>query len=97
MVQNRKIERKCVDFPGNIFKPQAIPLSKLENINLTKEELTAVYYSDYLGLRQTEAAQKMEISQASFSRDLAVAHKKIASALFEVKALFFTNEPLEDK
>ena len=97
MVQNRKIKRKCIDFPGQVFKPQAIPLNKLENIHLTKEELTAVYYADHLGLRQTAAAQKMEISQASFSRDLAIAHKKIASALFEVKALFYTNEPIEDE
>lgn len=92
----RKIQRKCVDFDGNIFKPQAIPMKDIEYVNLTKEEITAIYYADYKGYRQVKSAEKMGISQASFSRDLAIAHKKIASALFEVKALLFVKEPIEN-
>ncbi len=96
MVQKRKIQRKCVDFDGHIFKPQAIPLKDIEYVNLTKEEITAIYYADYKGYRQVKSAEKMGISQASFSRDLAIAHKKIAIALFDVKALLFEKEPIEN-
>ncbi|MHA1202282.1 MAG: DUF134 domain-containing protein [Candidatus Heimdallarchaeaceae archaeon] len=91
----RKIQRKCVDFEGNIFKPQAIPMKDIEYVNLTKEEITAIYYADYEGYRQVKSAELMGISQASFSRDLAIAHKKIAEALFDVKALLFVKEPIE--
>ena len=96
MVQKRKIQRKCVDFPGSIFKPQALPLLQLENVHLTKEEVTALYYSDYLGLRQLDSAEKMDISQATFSRELSSAHRKIAEALFDIKALFFIKDSEEE-
>jgi predicted DNA-binding protein (UPF0251 family) len=95
MIQRRK-ERNCIDFDGQVFKPVAIPMIDLESVELTKEEFTAIYYSDYKQLKQTEAAKKMGISQASFSRELALAHKKISDALINTKAIQFNIESVEE-
>ena len=89
MVQQRKIPRNCINYEGHVFKPISVPMQELEQIELTKEEITALHYADFLGLKQLEAAEKMGISQASFSRDLASAHRKVAEAFFNVKALLF--------
>ncbi len=89
MVQQRKIPRNCINYEGHIFKPVSIPLKDLEQLELTKEEITAIYHADFLGLKQQDAADRMGISQASFSRELASAHRKIAQAFFDVKALLF--------
>ena len=89
MVQNRKIERRCISYEGHVFKPVAIPMQDLEQLTLTKEEITALYYADFLMLKQIDAAKKMGISQASFSRDLATAHSKVADAFFATKAILF--------
>jgi predicted DNA-binding protein (UPF0251 family) len=70
-------------------------MKELEQIKLTKEEITALYYADYLQMKQVESADKMGISQASFSRDLASAHRKIAQAFIDVKAVLF-EEPEEN-
>lgn len=97
MVQKRKIERKCEEFPPHLFKPIAIPMRDLETIYISKEELTALFYADYQQLKQLEAAKKMGISQSSFSRELASAHKKIAEAFRHNKALQFEMGPSEIK
>ena len=89
MVQKRKIERNCISYGGHIFKPVAVPMHDLELLILTKEEITALYYADFLKLKQNEAAAKMGISQASFSRELSTAHSKIATAFFDTKAILF--------
>ncbi|MHA1302791.1 MAG: DUF134 domain-containing protein [Candidatus Heimdallarchaeaceae archaeon] len=93
MVQRRKIKRCCIDYDTQVFKPVGIPIRDLQFQTLTKEELTALYYADYLGLKQKEAAEKMGISQASYSRDLKVARQKIAKAFFDAQAIEFESEP----
>lgn len=55
--------------------------SDKERVILNVEELESIRLSDYLGLEQKEAAQKMGISQPTFSRNLEKARKKIAQAL----------------
>lgn len=87
MVVKRKIERTCIHYKDNVFKPVGIPMTELDIQELTKEEISAIYYSDLMGLKQQEAAEKMGISQASFSRDLMIAHKKVAYALFHGHAI----------
>jgi len=69
------------------FKPQGIPLSVLEEIVLTDDELEAVRLADVEGLYQEQAAEKMEVSRQTFGRILESAHKKIGDALVNGKAL----------
>jgi predicted DNA-binding protein (UPF0251 family) len=51
------------------------------------DELEAVRLCDLKGLEQTEAADKMRISQSTLGRILISARKKIAEALTEGKAI----------
>lgn len=69
------------------FKPRGVPISDLEEINLSVEELEAVRLADVLGLTQEEAAERMEVSRATFQRIVSGARKKVASALVNGKAL----------
>jgi predicted DNA-binding protein (UPF0251 family) len=69
------------------FKPRAIPLSILEEVNLNIDELEALRLCDYKNLEQSEAAKKMKISQSTLQRILTSARKKIADALIKGKAI----------
>jgi predicted DNA-binding protein (UPF0251 family) len=59
----------------------------LEAVNLTVDEFEAVRLADLEGLYQENAAEKMRISRQTFGRILDSAHKKIADALVNGKAL----------
>lgn len=69
------------------FKPQGIPLSLLEKVILTEDELEAVRLADFEGLYQQDAADRMHVSRQTFGRIIESAHKKIADALVTGKAL----------
>jgi len=69
------------------FKPRGIPLSQLEIVTLTLEEIETLRLKHILYLEQIEAAKRMRISQPTFQRTLASAYKKIALALVEGKAI----------
>ncbi len=69
------------------FKPRAVPLSTLKEINLTMDELEALRLCDLKDLEQEEAANKMKISQSTLGRILISARRKIAEALIEGKAI----------
>jgi len=85
----RPIKPRRVSFDPNVtyFKPRAIPLSMLEEIDLKVDELEALRLCDLENLEQKEAARKMKISQSTLSRILRSARKKIAKALIEGKAI----------
>lgn len=85
----RPIKPRRVMFDPNItyFKPRAVPLSLLEEVDLGIDELEAVRLCDLKGLSQIKAAKKMGISQSTFSRILISARKKVAEALIEGKAI----------
>ena len=72
---------------ADFYKPRGIPLSVLQHVNLTVDELEAIRLADLLGLYQEQAAQKMNISRQTLGRILESAHKKIADALVNGKAL----------
>ena len=69
------------------FKPRGIPLSMLEEVVLTIDEFEAVRLADLEGLYQEQAAEKMNVSRQTFGRIIESAHKKVAEALVEGKAL----------
>ena len=69
------------------FKPRAVPLSMLEEIELTLDEIEAIRLCDFKELDQKEAAKKMKISQSTLQRILTSAHKKISEALVDGKAI----------
>jgi len=69
------------------FKPRGIPLSALEIIELTHEEIEALRLTNMAGLEQLECAKKMKTSQSTLQRILLSARKKVTEALIEGKAL----------
>jgi len=85
----RPKKRRTVRFaPGvTYFKPRGVPLSELEEVTLVVEELEAVRLADLEDMDQTSAAKKMRISQSTFHRVLAAAHRKIGDALINGKAI----------
>jgi len=74
--------------PGVLyFKPQGVPMTLLEEVNLTKDELEAVRLADEQGLYQETAARAMNISRQTFGNIISSARQKIARALLNGKAL----------
>ncbi|OGX16473.1 MAG: hypothetical protein A2166_01150 [Omnitrophica WOR_2 bacterium RBG_13_41_10] len=77
---------KCL--PGErCFKPLCKPLNKLKGVCLTLDEFEAMRLSCLKGLKQEDAAKKMKVSRPTFSRIETSAHKKIADALVNIKAI----------
>jgi len=81
--------RRKISFSPNVYyyKPQGVPMRLLEEIDLTLDETEAIRLHDYKNLDQTDSAKKMGISQSTFARSLDSAHKKIAQAIIEGKAI----------
>ena len=74
--------------PGvTYFKPRAIPLANLEEVNLTVEELEALRLHDVKNLTEEKACKKMKISRTTFHRILVTAQKKVSQALVFGKAI----------
>ncbi len=80
---------RCVEFSPSVtyFKPRGVPLSQLENVVLTTEEVEAYRLRYVNNLEQTAAAKKMDTSQSTYQRILLSAAKKIADALTNGKAI----------
>lgn len=80
------------DVSARYFKPQGIPLRDLEEIELSLDEVEAIRLADIEDLYQADAAAKMGVSRQTFGNIIARAHKKIATALLQGKALRICND-----
>jgi predicted DNA-binding protein (UPF0251 family) len=88
--------RRVAQLPeANYYKPRGIPLSVLEEVILTVDEFEAIRLTDLEGLYQADAAEKMSVSRQTLGRILESAHKKIADALVNGKALLIKGGPIE--
>ena len=87
MARPLKPRRVLFDPDVVYFKPRAVPLSILEEVELGVDELEAIRLCDYKNLEQTEAAKKMKIYQSTLQRILTSARKKVAEALVNGKAI----------
>ncbi|MBU4315053.1 DUF134 domain-containing protein [Patescibacteria group bacterium] len=78
-----------VAFNPNItfFKPQGVPMSQLEIVELSAEEIEAYRLRHSSNMEQKEAAEKMQTSQSTYQRILNSSYKKIADALINGKAI----------
>ncbi len=96
---SRPKKPRQVTFEPNVvyFKPRAIPLSELKEVNLEVDEIEALRLCDLKKMGQTEASKKMGVSQSTFQRILSSARKKIAEALIEGKAIKIKNNSILDK
>jgi len=83
-LKDRRIS--CVP-AASYFKPVGIPLRDLEEIVLGMDELEAMRLADLQGLYQADAAGKMGVSRQTIGNILNSAHRKVADALLNGKAL----------
>ncbi|MDR3672027.1 MAG: DUF134 domain-containing protein [Holophaga sp.] len=80
--------KRVEEMPGvSYFKPRAVPLSVLEEVTLSVEELESMRLAHMEGLYQQDAAERMAVSRATFGRVLDGAHRKVTKALVEGCAL----------
>ncbi|HIH96411.1 MAG TPA: DUF134 domain-containing protein [Thermoplasmata archaeon] len=82
-VRHRRVRYR---FGCDYFAPQPMQ-SELDEIILKVEELESMRLKDCLDMDQTEAAERMGVSQPTFCRILAEARKKVSKALVEGKPI----------
>lgn len=81
---NRRVER----IPEvTHFKPKGIPITELEIVVLSVEELESIRLVDLEGMEHEQAAGKIGISRRAFWDDLRSGRKKIIDALVNGKAI----------
>lgn len=81
--------RKRLRFKPNVYyyKPRGVPVSQIEEVILSGEEMEALKLKDCDGLEQSKAAEEMNTSQSTFQRILSSARSKVADAIVTGKAL----------
>ncbi len=87
MVRPRKIKIVNHDPKITYFKPSGVPLNKLEEIEITIDELETLRLSCLEKKSQTDAAKEMDVHQSTFQRTLTRAREKITDALVNGKAI----------
>ena len=85
----RPAKLRCVaQFPNvGFFRPVGVPMSALQGVCLSLEEVECIRLKDLEGLEQEECAQQMRVSRPTFHRILESARKKLADALINGKAI----------
>ncbi len=83
----RRGRRINSSFVGYFFKPRGIPLSTLDQVNISKEELEVLRLRYIEKKQQLEASELMGISQSQYQRDMVKALTKIVDALIAGKAI----------
>ncbi len=85
----RPIKKRLIKhFPRvTYFKPRAVPLRALKEIELAADELEALRLCDLAGHSQEKAAREMGISQSTLQRILENARAKTAEGLVKGKAI----------
>ena len=86
---SRPIKCRRVGFEPDVtyFKPAGVPLRELTEVTLTVEELETLRLKDLEDLNEMDAAKRMNISQPTFNRLVASAHRKVAEAISKGKAI----------
>ena len=83
LIQNYQETSIFLDFIQRYTHPKVW----FSSVNLTLDELEAIRLADLTELYQEDAAKKMNVSRQTFGNIINSAHKKIADALLNAKAL----------
>jgi len=73
------------------FRPEGDDTANAAEVVLEPDEVEALRLADLEGLHQEEAAESMDISRPTFGRIVESAHRKVADALVNGKAIRFTS------
>ena len=85
----RSIKERCISCVpvASYYKPVGIPMRNLDEIVLAMDELEAMRLTDLEGLYQADAAERMGVSRQTIGNLVNSAHRKVADALLNGKAL----------
>ena len=86
-----KIRRVSGKPNSSYFKPAGIKMIDLDEVVLTMPEFEAIRLIDFEETTQTDAGNKMHISQSTLSRMLSTGRKKLADAIITGKAIRIEN------
>lgn len=75
------------EFSYTYFKPRGVPMSELEELTLSIDELEALRLTNLEELYQDAAAERMGVSRQTLGNTLKSARKKITDALVNGKAI----------
>ncbi|CAG23110.1 DUF134 domain-containing protein [Photobacterium profundum] len=88
-----KIPRNICGQPADsCFKPNRIPMSQLEQVQLANDEFEALRLVDLLKMQQQEAAIEMGVSRQTLANVLKLARFKVIDCLSQGKALIMHHE-----
>ena len=74
--------------PGErCFRPRCKKTKALNGVTLSIDEFEAIRLADLEGLSQERIARQMKVHRSTISRILESAHKKIADAFVNIKAV----------
>ncbi len=91
-----KLPRQIWNVPAATwYKPAGIPLRTLAEVVVTLDELEALRLADFEGLYQEQVAARMNVSRPTVGRILASAHRKLAEALVQGKAIRLEGGPVQ--
>ena len=94
MARPPRVRNVHEELEGGVFKPQGVPTTQLEQVQLTLDGLEALRLADLEGLYQEQAAEQMGVSRATFARILTEARARVARALVERQALVIGGGPV---
>lgn len=84
----RRFRRRLnFDFSETYFKPRGIPLSSLQQVDISDEELETLRLRYIQRVDQQDAAKMMGISQSQYQRDITQVLEKVTRALIEGYAI----------
>ncbi len=87
MSRPHKKKMICQQPKCRMFKPSGVPIKASEVVELRLDELEAIRLSDIEDVYHEKAAELMGTSRPTYSKLLASAHKKIATAIIKGKPL----------
>lgn len=87
MPRPRKYRKVRKEPNVDYYKPVGVPLREIEEVKLKVEEYEALRLKDCENIDQTEAAEKMNVSQPTFNRMLNSGREKVTDALVNGKAI----------
>jgi len=80
--------------PSAVFKPAGMRACEIEVVSMALDEFEALRLADLEGLYQEQAAARMGVSRTTFGRIVESAHRKVAEALVQGKALHIRGGPV---
>jgi len=90
MPRPHKTRRIYGDFDEYYFKPRGRRMAELDEIFLEADELEALRLADLEERYQNDAAELMGVSRQTFGNIIKKAHRKVANALINGKAIRIT-------